>query len=570
VCVALIKHRPKIRLHAPRTVLPGQPFQVRVILVCKRAVPVEFVDVELRWATMLRPFGQHEGGEREVEPMCMRARVHEGGELAEGEHEQRVVFRVPPDAPPSYDGASLAVHYRLRVHVSVPWWPDLRAEFVVQVLSAPVVGGEPTTPAVFVSDADARGGRAPFFELSLGSTTVTPGGRLEGALALVGTKINSYRRAALSLVAVETMHGVLDRIHHNQLGQWTLALSELGDGEPLRFSLQLPPGVAAGFKIASASLRWYLHARVEVARARDPEVWIPLTIVGRRDADSSEEQAPPAVGSERLDRLWRAVAAQCDMYYESGAIHGAVGAARLRIALESADRGAHVVARIETPDLGLGLGLRGTPPRFTGRDAAQVAWLEGQLAECLARRRPVAAHDGGLVFQLDGGGRSTATLGPFVAEVKAIGARLEALRDRIPAPVAMAAALPAWERAAGQLGGRLQRASMTLVGRVDDVALTVRTAWDERGLPRHTVLELRPELPVDARHHVTWVEGDEPPAVDLPLGRLWAGARAFEITADAVRMIVDAPLADPLDEMDRLVTLAALGHHLAGRRGHYR
>ena len=42
------------------------------------------------------------------------------------------------------------------------------------------------------------------------------------------------------------------------------------------------------------------------------------------------------------------------------------------------------------------------------------------------------------------------------------------------------------------------------------------------------------------------------------------------ITADAVRVLVDAPLAEPLEEIDRLVTLAALGHHLAGRRGTYR
>lgn len=566
--VGLLKRRPEVQLYAPRVLIPGQTFQVRVVVACERAVPVEFIDLELRGTAVHRPETQYGSAESEIHLLRLHARVHQAGELAPGRHAWQVEFRLPSDAPPSYGGASLSVYYRFRVHASVPWWPDTRAEFVAHVLSAPAIDDEPAAPRVFVTDADARG-RAPFFELSLGSTIVTADARLQGALALVGTRDNAYRQATLAIVAVERVRGLLGLTHHHRLCRWTLPVRELGDGEPLRFSLRLPAGLAAGFERAGVSLSWYLHARVEVAWARDPEVWIPLTIVGRRHADDGEVPTPLAVGSERLDLLWRAVAAECEMSYEPGIIHGTAGASQLRISREPTGRGAVVVARVETPDLGVGLALRGDPPRLVGRDAAQVGWLERQLAGCFARRRPAAASDRGLVFELDGGGRSAATLRPFVDDVKAAALRLEQLREQIPAPVAMAAAVPAWERAAERLAGRLQRASMTLVGRVDDVELTVRTAWDDRGLPRHTVLELRPALPVDARHHLTWRDGD-PLATELPLARLRPGARALEVTADAVRVVVDAPLADPLDELDRLVGLAALGHQLAGRRGLYR
>lgn len=568
----LIKRRPRISLHAPRVLIPGRTAQVRVVLACEQDVEIEFVDVELRGAIVRYIQSQYGRSEHPITFLRQRARVREAGELARGEHSASVTFHLPAEVPPSYGGDTYCVEYVYRVHASVPWWPDARATFVAHVESAPAAGEPAPAPGVFASTVEPRG-RAPFFELALGTMVVAVDERLQGALALAGVQRKACRQATLTLIAVESLDGLFGRRrhHHRRLCHWTLPASGLGDDEPLRFSLQLPAGVVAGFDHGGAALRWYLQAQLDVAWARDPEAWIPLTIVGRRDAPVGERPAPLAVGSERLEIVWRSIAGQCGLAYEPGVMHGRIGAASVRITREHGRGGAVAVARVEAPDLGIGLGLRGDPPRLSGRDAAQITWLEGQLTPCTRRRAPVAASDHGLVFELEDGGREAATLRAFVADVKAAATLLADLRDRLPAPAAMVAMVPAWERAAVRLGGRLHRGSMAISGRIDDANVAVRTEWDERGRPHRTILELRPAVGIDGRHHLAWRAGtDPPPASELPLERVWAEAGALEIVVDAVRVVLDAPLLDPVTQFDRLVALVELGRHLEGRRGQYR
>lgn len=567
----LLRRRPRIQLYTPRVVVAGQPFVARVVLLCREEVPLEFVDVELRGA--LDRFREGEGGteERVVEFLRQRARVREAGPLAVGEHSWSVTFRLPAGAPVSYSGGSYRISYTYHVHASVPWWPDARAAFVAHVESAPAETASPPATSVFASGPTQ--GESPDFELSLGTTVVGPGEPLRGAIALADPRRHAYREATLALVALESADGFLGRTsHRREVCRWTLPAERLRETEPLGFTLQMPEGVVAGFDHGGVALAWYLHAKVDVPWSRDPEVWIPLTVVGRREPALQGERAPPAVGTRRVEALWRDVAARCGLASEPGAMHGAVAGAALRISREHVDgRGAVAVARLATPDLGLGLGLAGAPPRLVGRDMSQTTCLHQHVSKYTDRCPPRAADDRGLVFEVDEPGRDAAALRRFVEDVQAIAAALAVAREAMPAPAAMAASVLAWERAAGQLGGRLQRAGMALTGAVDGVAIAVRTDWDARGRPRRTLFEARPGVPIDRRHHLVWrAEAGAPPATELPLAPLWPGASEVVVDAGSIRVAVDGPLADPLEQLDRITALTVVGKHVEGRRGHYR
>ncbi|HRI07543.1 MAG TPA: hypothetical protein PKW35_06985, partial [Nannocystaceae bacterium] len=181
------------------------------------------------------------------------------------------------------------------------------------------------------------------------------------------------------------------------------------------------------------------------------------------------------------------------------------------------------------------------------------------------------ANNRGLAFELDDPGQVHTTLRPFVDDLKAIAALLEGLRAQIPPPTAMAALVPAWERAASHLGGHLRPGPMAIVGRADDAAIELRTEWDDAGRPQRTLFELRPAAAIDERHHPTWhARSGGPPASALPLEPLWSGAHALEIDRDGVRVALDGPLADPLTELGRISALVALGDRLQGRRGPFR
>ncbi|MBZ5710091.1 hypothetical protein [Nannocystis pusilla] len=566
----LLRRRPQIQLYTPRVVVPERLFVARVVLRCHEPVPLDFVDIELRG--VVEPFqADSEFGTTHKPRVFLRrrARVREAGRLDVGEHHASVTFQLPAGAPVSYVGASYRIAYTYHVHASVPWWPDARAEFVALVESAPPLASSPPATRVFASGPAQ--GTAPQFELSLGTNVVGPGESLRGAIALANTRHHAYGQATLALVAFESTDSFLGRtVRQHEVCRWTLPADRLRDAESLAFSLQLPTDLVAGFDHGGVALSWYLHARVDVPRARDPEVWIALTVVGRRESALVEEHAPLAVGTRRVEALWREVAARSGLAWEAGAMHGGLAGARLRISREHVDgRGAVAVARLSVPDLGLGLAL--VAGRLVSRDMSQTTCLEEHVGKLLLQRPPSAATDHGLVFAVDDSGRDAGQLQRFVEEVKAVAVALAAAREAIPAPAVMAALVPAWERAAGRLGGRLQRAGMAIAGSFDGLPVAVRTEWDGPGRPRRTVFEVRPAVAIDRRHHLVWRADEGPaPTSELPLAPLCAGASEIEIDGAAIRLALDAPLADPLAHLDRLAALVVVGKHVEGRRGHYR
>ncbi len=190
---------------------------------------------------------------------------------------------------------------------------------------------------------------------------------------------------------------------------------------------------------------------------------------------------------------------------------------------------------------------------------------------CCSSACRATATDHGLVFAVDDCRRDAGQLQRFVEEVKAVAVALAAAREAIPAPAVMAALVP---RGSAPPAGSVVvcSAGMAIAGSFDGLPVAVRTEWDGPGRPRRTVFEVRPAVPIDRRHHLVWRADDGPtPTSELPLAPLCAGASEVEIDGAAIRLALDAPLADPLEQLDRLTALVVgLASTSRAAAGHYR
>jgi hypothetical protein len=574
--MALIKKRPDIGLLAPREVALGRPIEVLAILDCAASVPVQSIEVRLIGSVVYFTHSQY-GRHANTSEFCRAvARVLDAEvDLGEGEHQYRARFELPDHLPASYVGREIRVEYAIDVHVDIPWWPDARASFLLRVAST-------RSPApsdhrrVFVSDLEGPPARRPYVEVSLGSTELVPSETLHGAVALSNVDSNEYRAVKLALVRVETMEVPLGK-HSQQVreAEWTLALDSPAENEPVRFALTLPPYMVPGFEVHGFSVDWFLEVVADVAWARDPKVWIPVEIRARGLAEEGMRRAPLAVGSERLALVWTKVAEQTGLEFGEGVLRGVVGDTEIEIRREHRGRkGVFVVGELVYPDLGID--LRHTEPKakkpLCGRDATQIEWLCEKLEEVLADRPPDEADDQHMLWELDDAGQRVDRMVEFCTQVRAVAAELEPARSLIPPPECMRDQMASWESASGRLGGVLHRGKMAITASREEIGLELRTEFHVSGEPARLVLEVRPTMPIDVRHHMDWFadEGEPLPQSDLDLAGLCEGAAAVVVDKERVQVVLSADPLDLEDAVARLQALLALGRKLSGKMNGYR
>jgi hypothetical protein len=574
--VALIKKRPDIGLMAPREVALGRSFEVLAILDCAAAVPVKAIDVRLVGSVVYFTQSQYGRHANHSEFCSAVARVLDAEvELGEGELQYRARFELPNHLPASYVGREIRIEYAVDVHVDIPWWPDARASFLLRV-----AGTKSPVPSddrrVFVSDLEGPPARRPYVEVSLGSTELVPSDTLRGAVALANVDSNEYRAVKLALVRLETMQVPLGK-HSVPIreAQWTLALDSPGENEPVRFSLTLPPYMVPGFEVQGFSVEWFLEVVADVAWARDPKVWIPVQIRARGLAEEGMRRAPLAVGSERLALVWSKVAEQTGLELGDGVLRGAVGDTEIEIRREHRGRkGVFVVGELVYPDLGIDLrpAEKKDEQPLCGRDATQVEWLCGKLEEALTDRPPSEADDTHMLWELDDAGQRVDRMVTFCTEVRAVAGKLEPARSQIPPPESMLDQMASWESAAGRLGGVLHRGKMAITASREEIDLELCTEFHVSGEPARLVLEMRPTMPIDVRHHMDWFadEGEPLPPHELELARVCEGAAAVAVDKERVQVVLSADPLDLEDAVARLQALLALGRKLSGKMDGYR
>lgn len=619
--MALIKHRPQIRLMVPRVLLPGQEFCVTIVFDARRPVPVEWVEVTLDGLEESRVgSGQYQRRQRH-HIVKLRARLAEEGELSAGRTEYKCRFTVPQGSPPSYKGMAASVAYKMNVRASIPWWPDAKPSFWINVNPPPARPAD-HKPMLYSTSPSGPRGRDPHMEFSLASDAFMPGDSIQGALALHNVAHNRYHGLRAVLVGSETVSvGAQTAQHKPHRFQFEIPFNDPAEGESIPFNLRVPRKIPASYRSRLWRLEWSLQLRALLRWSRDLVVEVPLSMAPRPNSDSAlnrQFHAPPSVGEERTMLVWRKVAEATDLDFDGECLEGKRGEVGVTIWREHrGGEGVFVAAMMTCPPLHLDLrverakGLRrlggglsmgeGAWDRehhVTGRDVDQVRAVlcgvepdEMSLVSWTRSATEIEMDDRELVFYWRDAGQSLASLERMTGHALQAAEQLNRSRRRIPAPAAMRDALAPWCELADKLQGKLETARMAVHGEFQGIPCSVVTEWDYPDEPRCTLVELSPPLGVRSSHRLrleqemkggllvagSELREGEGSVADLPGEArelvpevIKDGVFLLELSEKSLRVCLDAPLMDPGPVYQRLGLMAQFLAAVRPNAGPYR
>ena len=568
--MSLIKRRPDILLFTPRVISLGQRIQVRTVLECKEAVPIKGATIELNGCGVWYTSSQH-GRSRNAAPFVRLVSQFIGSpeELAAGQHDYNVAFDLERGLPATYRGRALRVEWQVRVHVDIPWWPDSRAKYDVHVHGAPPLASA-EQGRVFASSSDGPRGREPYAEVALGSERIESGGTLRGTVALCNTSTNNYRSVGISLIAAESLPGLLSpSITHNTVGRWTLDVTGAKENTPIQFSIKLPQGLAPSFQTRKLALKWFVEVRLDVPWARDSKLWIPVDVAAQPLGDQTPARAPLAVGSDRVAIVWGHAASESGFNYNDGELTREVGRCRLVVRREhQGRRGLRLVGEVCFFDADIGLSA--TAGTLRCNDAAQTKVLQEHMDAATRKLAIAEADDERIACTRDDPGTRIEPVAELAGQLMALGLAFEEARTALPAPQDMAHMVEPFRRAARRLGGDLDLASMDVRGARDEIPFTLETRWGDDGALASTVIRVCPTLPIDGRWHQWWDGEDEPKPMPAGVEVLVDGATSVVVDATAIE-IRFPPCTDDLEpHIGRLESLLGVAQRLSGRGAGYR
>lgn len=593
----MFKVRPKIRLLAPPQLIPGQRFVAEAIVKASRPLDVRYIDMTLECTERGTLGSGNSQYSRTASPVRLRGRVV-GKTRLEGTQHFRCSFTIPGDAPPSYRGSRSTTTYMLTVHASIPWWLDAKPSYVLNV-GYPPSDLQPT-PGLYSTNPAGPKGTEPHAEVSLASTQVVSGKVLKGAVALSNISHARYHGLRLELVGLERITlGSRSTVFEAFDYHLELPLASTREGQAIPFRMRLPD-VPPTHASRLRRLDWVLRVRAKRRLARDVVVGIPVTLLPAGSASKtlkSARAAPPALGSERIRKLWQHVASELGLRLEDDALHFETQDVSLRV--ERQHRGASgifLVGDLRFPSLGLGLdggvirGFQryfGSKERvdwpaghyFTGRELAQVRAFAEALLPGTIPFKVADASDEHLQCELRDSGQTYAKLLRFAYDTKSLAEEIPAARAAIVPPARFSpAVVRAWKRLAKQLGGRLELGDMSIRGSFEEHEASVVTEWSDED-PILTRITLVPNLELTPRSQHRWnAEDGRAPGSSRKLGAkaekllqaLQADALAVDVEKEALRVALPAPLSQPLTAGEWLARLVQLELTLRKRRGPYR
>ena len=592
----LVKHRPRLTLRAPSEVSAGESFTLWLEVRAKREVPIEHLDLRFAGVDHATVPGGQNGVRYESSVLARTARILDEGTLLAGTQQHRVVIDLPEDAPPSYAGARAATQYVASARVSIPWWPDRTESWVIHVRRPPTELLAPLGVS-YSSDPAGPRGTEPHVECSLADQRVVPGGVIEGSVALLNKAHNRYRAVRLVLVCREHCYDEQGRVLHQETAlsfRSALPVESEVEGEAIPFRLKIPPNVPISHRSKLWKTEWLLEVTATVSLVRKLTIAIPLTVVpagSKRVA--TERRAPPTVGSERITRMWQAVADELGMQLEGDVLRARDGDAD--VAIRRDHRGAEgifLVARVRHPSAGIGLdgGLASGFRRVVGggvslgdaqwdrdhyvagRDPEQIRAYGAVLFPQLRAHRVADWSDDGVVIELRDAGTTRKPLAAFAASALSIARAIPEALEAIPPPACfkrVPGAWASWRELAGVLDGRLDLGPMAVHGHVDGAPCAVITEWGTREAPAVTRFEVRTSQPIEEKHFYSRsgdvVRGDPtrlPRDARALLDALAEGAEGLCIEEGRIVSWLPAPLDSPdraapprLRQMARVATL---------------
>ena len=604
--MGIIKHRPRISLLVEREIKVGGNHHANVVVDADREVSIEWLRIDLQGNER----GSIGSGDHKTTKswrfLNLRAELSGARTIPVGRTEFPVRFDIPSDVPPSFRGRSAWTEYSAEVRASISWWPDAKESFEVHV-SVPWRPGPEDRPLLFSTDPSGPKAREPHVEGSLASSVYEPGAVVTGALALNNVAYNDYKALDVGLVAFESVTLPNRRPTRNEHSRYAVRLTTTNpvEGASIPFKFRLPETVPITYTSALWKLEWAFEAHARISWAGDLHLQVPITLIPpSKEAKKSPkpQHAPPTVGSERVERIWREVAEALGLVYDSDGMRGATGDVELRVWREHRGReGVFLVGGLSYHSLHLDLaieparGLRRAfrsgfefidPPwdrrhHVEGREGEQISAFGALLREVLPQFETVQMDDSSAQVENRGSGQSGDELTAFCEHVKKLAAVIEPARAAIPPPPSMSEGIEAWKELAERLRTSLETARMAVQGELDGMPVAVITEWSPEGRPVRTQLIVSPVVPVASEYHVVLTpQEDGVVSLDnwsLPRGAVQEAARklltdalGFELSAERLRLSLPAPVSDPRPLIPRLIELARLAVLLRPGAGPFR
>ena len=617
--MGIIKTKPRMTLRAPALVIPGEPFDVKLTVDCRRPVAIEGLTAVLHESWWGMPI--HKGAAPSLDLEEGSVALSGPATLEAGTRTYTASFRLPASAFASFTGRyARGLHY-IKVRAAIPWWPDPKIAFELKVAPPRPAAPPPSRPVALSTAPDGPRADEPYLELSLATDSAEPGDVLRGAIALGNVEHVRYKRVELSLVGRERFTCPDCQWQGLNVGySWKFASRTVDDagalGREMEFRVPIPAAVQPSCDGPVWRWEWWIEARAVTQWARDVTLSAPLTILPRGwvrpgGADAAAGiAAPPTIGSDRVRAVWESVAAATGLALdERDRLLGQRGDAEVVVRREHHGRaGVYLVGDVTFASLGLGLDVRpsgrlarmtaswgghlviGDPDferrhRIEGREEAQVAaFLDDALRAQLDAFADFRLQDGAVRVQQRDAGLNMKRLVEFVRAVLAVADALPGARARVPAPAAMAEGLNGWRTLASRLDAPLETTCMAVHGRLHGRAAEVVTEWDHAEEPARTRIALAAEPALDAAYalEVAAPPGGGAPALDaLPLGRwptearavlqpLLEGAASLEVAPERTVLVLARGLVDPAPALDRLDLMARLQLALRATQGPYR
>lgn len=558
----LIKKRPQVGLRAPTVIRPGSDFEVELILEVERELPTDAVIVELH-GSLLSGVAQNrsrQGFRKQV------ARVTGSTVLPSGTHRRRVRFRLPENSPSSYSGVFIDIEYTIEVRLEIPWWPDRRVTFPLQVraLNDPHEGDG---PRVFVPTLDGASRGEAHFELSLGSHIVEPGGKLSGALAVANVHARRYRGFEVELLVTESQPSRGFNYGYKKR-RWVIESDPrlAQSGATMPFRLTMPDDLCPAFSLGDLRVSYALNVRLRVAWSRDLSIRLPIQV---RDTDSAQGELSPvpvAVGDARASAMWREAAERAEWTFGPGGVLSS-RVAGYKVQVSRRDEGRHrALVHVDIPDLAIG--VEWTPGRgrgFSCRDEALRMHLCRGMDEALRAFEVLDASDKHLLLAAGGSALEAAeVLDVLKNSAEAIPAVYEVLSSLPPASNWEENAED-FESLAAALGARCEPHACRVVGQYFGVPFSIVVQDDVR------ILRVHVDPSFTKRESVLLV-GDEIEEADRPELAGWSDKiTAYERAGNECRLELGS-----LDGLDHFPTglatqvLDPLARRRRGSLGGYR
>lgn len=590
--MALIKSRPRIKLYLPASVTPGESFVANLELDAKKSVAVKSVRVTFSGVASATIGSGQYASTAKLSLASQQAALLENGEVPVGKSEYRVRFECPPTLPPMHRGRATSVDYTIEVRVDIPWWRDAVKSFVVPVQLRANEAERTANARVYSSAPDGPTGSEPHAEVSLADTTVEAGGVLMGAVALGNVEYARYVGVDVSLVGYE--RALVDgRRQESELSRHTLHLSteNAAEGAALPFRMGLPQVVPA-FESEIVGVRYLLEVRARRRFARDLVLNLPIELLRgtAQSRDAAVRQAPPIVGHDRAERLWKKEGEPRGFELVDEKLVAQIGEVGVTVRRDHrGGRGVYLVTTLGYPSLDLGLtggrmsalgrlfergSVEPAPwdPSFglNARDPEQVKAFAAALTAACSTARLTSFEDTRLEFEQRSSGLAQPALARFLDLALRVAKALPRARAAIPAPEGFD--VEGWKTLANAVNGSLNVAKMSVRGELPGARLEIATEWSGQApLETRVTVHFRSRIPAPLLGELRR-EGLEklPERARSVAEGLFAFVETLLIDRDSMTALTTAPLASPGTASDWIPDLVALGEVLSVDQQVYR